>query len=127
MKKCCALVFLIAAVGFAGCASQKTRKVDAKSINWSQQIGTYTYEQARAELGKPVLLTESDSGKTAEWVLQRSPRMSLGLGVGGGSIGSRSGVGVGVGTDVTPPPHGENLRLKFNETGTLTEWSKVSY
>ena len=112
----------------SGCSStsSKARKAD-KNINWDERIGTYTYDQALTELGKPSVLTESNEGRTAEWVLRRSPQMSFGFGVGSGSYGSHSGVGVGVGSSVTPPPSGEYLQLRFDPAGKLQGWSRVKY
>ena len=122
------LLLLAVTLALAGCASDpKSSKPDPKSINWSERVGTYTYDQALGDLGKPAVIGESAEGRTAEWSLRRSPRVSFGLGVGGGSFGSHGGVGVGVGSTVSPPPSGENLRLKFDKDGKLTEWSKVTY
>ena len=112
----------------AGCASSsKSTKPDPKTINWSERIGAYTYEQALTDLGKPAVVGESNDGRMAEWILRRSPRMSFGFGVGGGSFGRHGGVGVGVGSSVSPPPSGEYLQLKFGPDGQLKEWSKVRY
>jgi hypothetical protein len=133
MRTLSSLLLLAASLALAGCASSsssgttKPAKVDPKTVNWSERIGAYTYDQAVGELGKPAIVGESSAGKTAEWVLSRSPRMSFGFGVGGGSYGSGGGVGVGVGSGVSPPPHGENLRLTFDPDGKLKEWTKVKY
>ena len=122
------LLMLVAVLVFNGCASGlKPARPNPKNINWSERIGAYTFDQALADLGKPVLIGESSEGKTAEWSVRRSPRVSFGLGLGTGSFGHHGGVGVGVGSTVTPPPKGENLRLKFDKDGKLTEWSKVTY
>ena len=126
---------MAASLALAGCASSssgtakppKPVKVDPKKVNWSEHIGTYTFDQALVELGKPALVGESSAGKTAEWVLRRSPQMSFGFGVGGGSYGGGGGVGVGVGSGISPPPHGESLRLIFDPEGKLKEWTKVKY
>ena len=126
--KATSLLILAAALVLGGCASaSKPAKPNPKTINWSERVGTYTYDQALADLGKPVLIGESSDGKTAEWSLRRSPRVSSGLGLGTGSFGHHGGGGVGVGSSVTPPPSGENLRLKFDKDGKLKEWSKVTY
>jgi hypothetical protein len=125
---CCFLAAVL--VILAGCASSpkpNLSKAEASKVNWSERVGAYTYDQALADLGKPEIIGESGSGKTAEWVLQRSPRMSFGFGVGGGSFGGGSGVGVGVGSSVSPPPRGENLRLVFDKEGKLREWVRVKY
>jgi len=106
----------------ASCASRP--KVDPK-IDWNSRIGSYTYEQAVAELGKPDSVADSNDGKIADWVLKRSPNISFGFGVGGGSFGPNVGTGVGVGTSVTPPPHGEYLRLVFDPQDKLSAWSRA--
>jgi hypothetical protein len=138
MKTLTSLLLLAVSLALAGCASSsssssgaakpaKPVKVDPRKVNWSEHIGTYTFDQAMVELGKPAIVGESSTGKTAEWVLRRSPQMSFGFGVGGGSYGGGGGVGVGVGTGISPPPSGENLRLIFGPDGKLKEWTKVKY
>lgn len=127
--------WLTASLVLIGCASSsseqpkppKPAKVDPRKVNWSEQIGTYTFDQALAELGKPAVASESSAGKTAEWVLHRSPQMSFGFGFGVGSYGHGGSAGVGVGSGISPPPHGEYLRLIFGTNGILTEWTKVKY
>ena len=108
----------------AGCATHP--KVDP-TIDWKNRIGAYTYEQAVAELGKPDLIGESNEGRTAEWIMKRSPQVSFGLGVGHGVYGRHGGAGVGVGTSVSPTPRGEYLRLTFGPDGKLTGWSKMRH
>ena len=118
-------------LAMAGCASSSgsktSAKPDPKAINWSERVGNYTYQQALADLGKPTVTGESADGSIAEWRLSHSPQVSFGLGVGSGSYGRSSAVGVGVGTTMTPPPHGEYLRLQFDKEGKLKEWSRVKY
>jgi len=125
MKKAVPFILLALVLALAGCASSP--KTDAKNADWSSRIGSYTYEQAVGELGKPDVLSESSEGRTAEWVLRRSPNVSFGFGFGTGSYGHHSGAGVGVGTAVSPPPSGEYLRLRFDKEGQLAEWTKVKY
>ena len=131
---CLCFLCLGLALAWTGCASStpsaagsKPAKLDPRTAPWNDYVGSYTYEQAVRDLGKPAIVGESADGQTAEWVLRRGPRMSFGFGVGGGSVGPHSGVGVGVGSSVSPPPHGENLRLKFGPDGKLKEWTKVTY
>lgn len=121
-------ILLGAVLFLSGCASSsKPKKIDPRTVNWTERVGNYSYEQAIADLGKPSVVGESSDGHLAEWVLRRSPGMSFGFGVGSSSYGSHSGVGVGVGSSVSPPPHGETLRLKFGPDGLLKEWTKVNY
>jgi hypothetical protein len=125
---------LLAAVSLAvlvclgpGCSStSQARKAD-QNARWNERIGTYTYDNALTELGKPSLVSESNEGRTAEWVLRQSPQMSFGFGAGRSSYGSHSGVGVGVGSTVSPPPSGEYLQLRFDPTGILRSWNRVKY
>jgi hypothetical protein len=117
---------LIVLVFLAGSCASGT-KVTGKDIDWGSRIGTYTYEEALAELGEPDVIGQSSEGKIAEWVLQRSPNFSFGLGFGGGSFGRHTSTGIGVGTSVSPPPSGEYLHLRFDKDGTLAEWTRVRY
>ena len=117
-------LLLTISIGMVGCASRP--KIDP-NINWSERIGNYTYEHAMAELGPPAVVGESAEGRSADWIVKRSPNMSFGFGVGGGSYGSHVGTGVGVGTTVSPPPRGEYLHLSFDAQGKLKSWSKVKH
>jgi hypothetical protein len=105
----------------SSCATRP--KVDP-NIDWNSRVGSYTYDQAIAELGKPDAVAESNEGRVVDWVLKRSPNMSFGFGVGHSVFGPRVGTGVGVGTSVTPPPHGEYLRLVFDPQNKLKAWSR---
>jgi len=116
----CALV-----LSLAGCATGRRSIVE--NADWDGRVGSYTYDEAVAELGKPDVVVESNEGTTAEWILKRSPNISFGFGVGSGSYGRHSGVGMGVGSSVSPPPHGEYLRLIFGTNSTLTQWNKIRY
>jgi hypothetical protein len=125
MRKLNVLVVIAAlSLGIFGCASRP--KINP-NINWSERIGNYIFDQALAELGRPAVVAESSEGRSADWVVKRSPNVSFGFGVGGGTFGSHVGTGVGVGTSVSPPPHGEYLHLAFDQQGTLRSWSKVKH
>jgi hypothetical protein len=124
MKMRCFLLIVLALLA-GGCASGT--KATIKDIDWGSRIGTYTYEEALAELGEPDVIGQSSEGKIAEWVLQRSPNVSFGFGFGSGSFGRHTSTGVGVGTTVSPPPSGEYLHLRFDNDGKLAEWTKVKY
>jgi hypothetical protein len=119
------LLFILLPLLAGGCASGT--KATVKNIDWGSRIGTYTYEEALADLGEPNVIGESSEGKIAEWVLKRSPNVSFGIGFGGGSYGHHTSTGMGVGTTVSPPPSGEYLRLKFDKDGKLAEWTRVKY
>lgn len=117
--------FIVLALLTGSCASGP--KADIKNINWGSRIGTYTYEEALAELGEPNVVGETSEGMIAEWVLRRSPMVSFSFGFGGAGYGHHSSTGVGVGTSVSPPPSGEYLQLRFDMDGKLTESARVRY
>lgn len=119
------LLFIASALLAGSCASGT--KAVVQGVDWGSRIGTYTYEEALAELGEPNVIGESGEGRIAEWVLSQSPAVSFGFGFGMGSYGHHSSTGVGVGTSVSPPPGGEYLQLKFDKNGKLAGWTKVRY
>ena len=124
MKMLAALAIAFALL-FVGCATKP--KVD-RNRDWNSFIGNYSYTQALAELGRPYVTGEqSDGSRFAEWVLHRSPQVSVGFGVGTGTFGRHSSVGVGAGTTVSPPPHGEYLHLDFETNGLLKAWTKIRH
>jgi hypothetical protein len=117
---------LIALALLAGGCSSGT-KASVKNIDWGSRIGSYTYEDALAELGEPSVIGQSSEGKFAEWVLERSPNVSFSFGFGSIGFGPHTSAGVGVGTTVSPPPSGEYLHLRFDNDDKLVEWTKVKY
>lgn len=124
MKLRC-LLFIVLALLVGGCASGT--KAVIKDIDWGSRIGSYTYEEALAELGEPDVIGQSSEGRIAEWVLERSPNVTFGFGFGGIGYGRHTSTGVGVGTTVSPPPSGEYLHLRFDNEGKLAEWRRVKY
>jgi hypothetical protein len=99
---------------FAGCKS--TPKVD-----WNSRVGSYTYDQAVAELGPPDKFARlSDGSAVAEWIKRSSGGMSFGFGVG--SYGSHGGVGVG--QSVGSGYDDKVLRLTFDQENKLSNWTK---
>ena len=119
------LSFILLLLLVGSCASRP--RVTVQDSEWGARIGTYTYQDALAELGEPQMIGESSEGKIAEWVLRQSMPFSIGFGFGGVGYGHHSSTGVGVGTSVSPPPSGEYLRLRFDRDGRLAEWTKVRY
>lgn len=98
----------------AGCAT--TPKVD-----WNSRIGTYTFDQAVAELGPPdKQATLSDGRKVAEWITRRSGGVSFGFGTGF----RRGYTGVGVGETISPTSSDRVLRLTFDSDDKLINWSR---
>jgi len=119
------VILLVGLLFVSGCASKRMKWVN--EADWNARVGSYTYEQAVVDLGKPDRETISGEGRNAEWVLKRSPQMSFGVGMGTGSYGRGHGSSVGLGTSVSPPPSGEYLSLTFEEEGPLKEWRRVRY
>jgi len=124
-KKLTSLPLILLLVLAGGCASGP--KTNVNDIDWRSRLGTYTYEEAYAELGQPNVISESSEGRTAEWVLWQNAPVTVGFGFGTGSYGGHTATGVGVGTTMSPPPSGEYLRLRFDKEDKLAEWSKVKY
>jgi hypothetical protein len=112
--------FLLLAISswlISGCAS--TPKVD-----WNARVGSFTYDQAVAEMGPPDKSTKlSDGSSVAEWFLKHSSSFAVGVGTGFYSGGSSVGVGQTVGTS----PSGQYLRLTFGADGKLTKWEHVRH
>lgn len=97
-----------------GCASKP-------QVDWTARIGTFTYDDAVAELGPPDKQTKLTDGKTvADWVVYRQPRSSFSVGVGG--YGSHGGVGVG--QTMGGGYHDRVLRLTFGTDGKLENWTR---
>jgi hypothetical protein len=114
-KICFSVLLAMLGLLFAGC--QSTPKVD-----WNSRIGTYTYDQAVAELGPPDKTAKLSDGRTvADWV-KHSHGGGLSFGVGTGFYGGHTAVGTGVGTSTGYPDR--VLRLTFGPDGKLTEVKK---
>jgi len=113
----CAMVALFGLL-VAGCNT--TKKTD-----WNNRVGSYTFDQALAEMGPPDKQASLADGKTVtEWITRRSGGSGLSIGVVGGSYGSSSGMGVGVSQSVGSGGGDRVLRLVFDPDGKLTSWSK---
>jgi hypothetical protein len=74
MKLRCLLLIVLALV-VGGSASGI--KATVKDIDWGSRIGTYTYEEALAELGEPDVIGQSREGKIAEWGSSAKPQHHL--------------------------------------------------
>lgn len=108
-------ILLMFTAGLSGCRS--TPKVD-----WNTRIGTFTYDQAVAELGPPDKSAKLTDGRTvAEWVTgyKRGSSLSLGTGVFGGHGGVSVGQTVGGGS------RAQVLRLTFDQENRLLEWTRT--
>src|SRR5450756_2038230 len=104
-----ALLVLVA----VGCATTK--------VDWNARVGTYTYDQAVAELGPPDKQAKLTDGKTvAEWVTRHYTGSSVAIGSG---FGYGYG-GVGYVQSVGPNAYETSLRLIFTTNNVLEKWKK---
>ena len=110
-----ALVLAVADLFFAGCKS--TPKID-----WNSRIGTYTYDQAVAELGPPDKSAKLSDGKTvAEWI-KHARGGGMSFGVGTGFYGGHTAVGVG--QSIAVGPGDRMLHLVFGPDNKLVQCFK---
>jgi hypothetical protein len=94
-------------------------------VDWNSRVGSYTYDQAVAEMGPPDKQAKLSDGTTvAEWITHRSGGGGMSIGIGGGSYGSHSGMGVGVSQSVGSGGTDQMLRLVFGPDGQLTSAPK---
>lgn len=111
-----ALLLASVALLVSGCKS--TPKID-----WNSRLGSYTYDQAVAELGPPDKLAQLSDGTTvAEWITRRRGGSGLSVGVGVGSYGGGGGGGVAMGQTVGTGTGERVLRLIFDSEKKLKSW-----
>src|SRR5260221_5608594 len=94
------IVLMLLSLALTGCASRP--KLDPNT-DWNSRVGSYTYDQAVAELGKPDRISESNEGKTADWILKRGSQVSFGFGVGQRIYRAHSAPWVGLCTSISAP------------------------
>jgi len=90
-------------------------------VYWNSRIGTYTFYQAKIDLGPPDKQSPLSDGRTvAEWIHRERGGTSFGVGTGFYT----GGVGVGVGQSIGSGYHDKILKLIFTPDGRLESWSK---
>ena len=90
-------------------------------VDWNARIGTYTYDQAIAELGPPDKQAKlTDGERVAEWVTRHYTGSTVAVGSG---FGYGYG-GVGYVQNVGPSTYETSLRLTFNTNNVLEKWKK---
>ena len=105
-----------AVLGLVGAGCQALQQVD-----WDGRIGQFSYEQAVAELGRPVEETELSGGmRRTEWISNSG--ISMGRALAGAGYQRRT-------TSVVPLEPTEihrlrdrYLRLTFDKAGRLVAW-----
>jgi hypothetical protein len=111
--KVLSLAVLLPAVAFiAGC---RTIPV----VDWNSRVGSYTYNQALAELGSPDKQTKLSDGNTVEqWITLHG---SNGTFTGGGL---NNNFGMGAAQPITQSYKDHVLELTFGPDGKLVSWAK---
>jgi hypothetical protein len=109
------LMVLALALGlFTGCQTKP-------AVDWNARVGTYTFDQAVAELGPPDRQTKLGDDKTvAQWITHRNSGVGFSVGSGFGS----GPVGVGASQSVGPSYRDLILTLTFRTDHVLSAWSK---
>ena len=111
----CGLVLLMAMLILTACQT-------ASTVDWNSRIGSYTYDQAVAELGPPDRSAKLSDGKTvADWIKHASGG-GFSFGVGTGFYGSHSAVGVG--QSMSTAPGDRLLHLVFGPDNKLVQCFK---
>jgi len=111
---------VVALVGLVVTGCSTTKKID-----WNSRVGSYTFDQAVADMGPPDKQTKLSDGSTvADWITHRSGGSGLSIGIGGGSYGSSGGAGVGVTQSVGSGGTDRVTRLTFGPDGKLVSWSQ---
>ena len=109
------LMILALAFGlFTGCKSNPP-------VNWNTRVGSFTFDQAVAELGPPDRQTKLADNKTVDqWITHRNGGTGFSVGTGFGS----GPVGVGASQSVGPSYRDLILTLTFQTNNVLSAWSK---
>ena len=106
-------ILSLAALLFAGCATPKP-------IDWNSRVGSYTYQQAVAELGQPDRVARLSDGRTVyKWFTQ--PQVNPTVNSGMSYYGS---TGFAAGQNLNSGPNLNYLQLTFGTNGMLSNWSK---
>jgi len=107
-----AILFLVVAL-MTGCKTMP-------QVDWNSRVGTYTYDQAVADMGQPAKHAKLNDGKTVDqWItLHGSNGFFMGGGYGNANYGMASGQNIGQ----TYKDH--VLELTFGPDGKLVSWAK---
>lgn len=106
------LAILFLAIAFiSGCKT-------VPAVDWNSRVGTYTYDQAVAEMGLPDKQNTLRDGKIADqWItLHGNNGLSMG--------GEFNNYGMGTGQPVVQSYRDHVLELTFDKDGKLVSWAK---
>jgi len=105
-------ILFLAVVFIAGCKT-------TPQVDWNSRVGSYTYNQALAELGSPEKQTKLSDGKTVDqWITLHG---SNGFSTGGGFNNNN---GMGSGPTFAQSYKDHVLELTFGTDGKLVSWAK---
>lgn len=108
------VLLLSVAVIFSACRT-------SPKVDWNTRVGSYTYDQAVAELGPPDKTAKLTDGRmVADWVTGTRPRS--GFSIGTGVYGRHSGVSVG--QSIGGGARARVLRLTFDPENVLIHWAR---
>lgn len=112
--KALALAVLVPAIAFiAGCKT-------TPAVDWNSRVGSYTYDQAVADMGPPEKQAKSSDGKTVnQWITLHG---SEGHFMAGGFNNNNYGTGAGQAMAQSYKDH--VLELTFGPDGKLVSWAK---
>jgi hypothetical protein len=106
-------ILFLAAACFVGC---KTTPV----VDWNSRVGSYTLDQAVAELGAPDKTSKLSDGKTVDqWITLHG---SEGFFMGGGL--NNNNYGMAAGQTMAQSYKDHVLELTFGPDGKLASWAK---
>jgi hypothetical protein len=106
-------ILSLAVVFIAGCKT-------TTQVNWDNRVGSYTLDQAVADLGQPSKQAILSDGKNvAQWItLHGSNGFVAGGGFGNGNYGMDAGQGI------AQSYKDHVLELTFGTDGKLASWAK---
>ena len=106
-------ILFLAVVFIAGCKT-------IAPVDWNNRVGTYTYDQAVADMGSPNTQTKLNDGReVAQWITLHG---SNGLSMGGGF--NNNNYGIGAGQNIAQSYKDHVLELTFGKDGKLVSWAK---
>jgi len=106
-------ILFLAVVFIAGCKT-------IAPVDWNNRVGTYTYDQAVADMGSPNTQTKLNDGReVAQWITLHG---SNGLSMGGGF--NNNNYGMGAGQNIAQSYKDHVLELTFGKDGKLVSWAK---
>src|ERR1700722_18358595 len=106
------LIPLFLGLFLVGCATTGTPAVD-----WNSRVGNYTFDQAKAELGAPTLVTKTpEAGPVCNWLTRANPGTP-----GMDTVPRAGGVDQPTSQALSSLPKSEYLILTFDAGGKLLQ------